>query len=239
MYTNYSDAYENYLMHHGVKGMRWGIRRMLPRFSSGHSGSGGKKKKWSMVKKLGVAAVAGAGLYAANRATGGRYGRAAVSQFAHLSSQLTSGAKSAYSKARPGINNAMNVARSGASRAGSAIQRGAGAAANAGRSAANSAGFRAKYYAYNAENAARSAGGAIRRGAGVAANAARSGASRAGSAVRSNINYDRNFYGNAARTAGGTIQRGVGSAVGAARSGINYVANTAQNAYNQVRRKRR
>lgn len=177
LYTNYSDAYENYLMHHGVKGMRWGIRRMLPRFSSGHSGSGGKKKKWSMVKKLGVAAVAGAGLYAANRATGGRYGRAAVSQFAHLSSQLTSGAKSAYSKARPGINNAMNVARSGAS--------------------------------------------------------------RAGSAVRSNINYDRNFYGNAARTAGGTIQRGVGSAVGAARSGINYVANTAQNAYNQVRRKRR
>ena len=29
MYTDYERVYSNYLMHHGVKGMRWGVKRML------------------------------------------------------------------------------------------------------------------------------------------------------------------------------------------------------------------
>ena len=29
MYTDYERLYSNYLMHHGVKGMRWGVKRML------------------------------------------------------------------------------------------------------------------------------------------------------------------------------------------------------------------
>ena len=29
MYTNYNSVYANYLMHHGVKGQKWGIRRTL------------------------------------------------------------------------------------------------------------------------------------------------------------------------------------------------------------------
>ena len=29
MYTNYNTVYANYLMHHGVKGQKWGVRRTL------------------------------------------------------------------------------------------------------------------------------------------------------------------------------------------------------------------
>lgn len=29
LYTDYEKVYTNYLMHHGVKGMRWGVKRML------------------------------------------------------------------------------------------------------------------------------------------------------------------------------------------------------------------
>ena len=29
MYTNYNSVYANYLMHHGVKGQKWGVRRTL------------------------------------------------------------------------------------------------------------------------------------------------------------------------------------------------------------------
>nr|DAR74548.1 MAG TPA: hypothetical protein [Caudoviricetes sp.] len=28
MYTDYERVYTNYLMHHGTKGMKWGIRKL-------------------------------------------------------------------------------------------------------------------------------------------------------------------------------------------------------------------
>lgn len=32
MYTDYERVYSNYLMHHGVKGMRWGVKRALKKY---------------------------------------------------------------------------------------------------------------------------------------------------------------------------------------------------------------
>lgn len=33
MYTDYERVYTNYLMHHGTKGMKWGVRRALKKYS--------------------------------------------------------------------------------------------------------------------------------------------------------------------------------------------------------------
>lgn len=34
MYTDYERVYTNYLMHHGTKGMKWGVRRALKKYGS-------------------------------------------------------------------------------------------------------------------------------------------------------------------------------------------------------------
>lgn len=34
MYTDYERVYANYLMHHGIKGMKWGVRRALKKYNA-------------------------------------------------------------------------------------------------------------------------------------------------------------------------------------------------------------
>lgn len=59
MYTDYERVYTNYLMHHGVKGMRWGVKRMLQkmgkRYDSDvrwHASTGDKKYNKAMSKAI-------------------------------------------------------------------------------------------------------------------------------------------------------------------------------------------
>lgn len=59
MYTDYERVYSNYLMHHGVKGMRWGVKRMLKkmgkRYDSDvgwHASTGDKKYDKAMSKSI-------------------------------------------------------------------------------------------------------------------------------------------------------------------------------------------
>lgn len=59
MYTDYERVYTNYLMHHGVKGMRWGVKRMLrkmgKRYDSDirwHASTGDKKYNKAMSKSI-------------------------------------------------------------------------------------------------------------------------------------------------------------------------------------------
>lgn len=59
MYTDYERVYTNYLMHHGVKGMRWGVKRMLQkmgkRYDSDvryHATTGDKKYNKAMSKAI-------------------------------------------------------------------------------------------------------------------------------------------------------------------------------------------
>ena len=59
MYTDYERVYSNYLMHHGVKGMRWGVKRMLQKMGkrydsdvSWHASTGDKKYNKAMSKAI-------------------------------------------------------------------------------------------------------------------------------------------------------------------------------------------
>ena len=59
MYTDYERVYTNHLMHHGVKGMRWGVKRMLQkmgkRYDSDvrwHASTGDKKYNKAMSKAI-------------------------------------------------------------------------------------------------------------------------------------------------------------------------------------------
>ena len=59
LYTDYERVYSNYLMHHGVKGMRWGVKRMLQkmgkRYDSDvrwHASTGDKKYNKAMSKSI-------------------------------------------------------------------------------------------------------------------------------------------------------------------------------------------
>lgn len=38
MYADYERVYTNYLMHHGTKGMKWGVRKVLKKYNSGYNG---------------------------------------------------------------------------------------------------------------------------------------------------------------------------------------------------------
>lgn len=60
MYTDYDRVYTNYLMHHGVKGMRWGVKRMLQkmgkRYDSDYSHYGHDlDKKYGKAMQKGIA----------------------------------------------------------------------------------------------------------------------------------------------------------------------------------------
>lgn len=59
MYSDYERVYTNYLMHHGIKGMRWGVKRMLQKMGKRydtdvrwHSMTGDKKYNKAMSKAI-------------------------------------------------------------------------------------------------------------------------------------------------------------------------------------------
>lgn len=171
------------LAHHGVKGMKWGVRKQ--RTASGGAGSTKKRKGLSRKQKaaiagvLGTAAAAGAGYYLHKSGKGkqlaglAKKGGASAKKYAQGKGRNL-GAKAAASKLK----------YSKAGKYAEATRLAANAAAFKTGHAARSAGFRAKQGAWKVGNKARRAAtggvGGVKSAAGMAA---RSAKSKAGSAA--------------------------------------------------------
>lgn len=184
------------LAHHGVKGMRWGVRKQRP---SGGAGSSKKRKGLSRKQKaaiagvLGTAAAAGAGYYLHKSGNGKKIAALAKKQGA-AAKKFTQGksrnlgaqarVKTAQSKrfARAQSANLKGAAdklkQTKAGKYAEATRLGANAAKFKAGAAARSAGYKAKNQAWKAGNSARNAakGGAsgAKSAAGSAARAAKS-----------------------------------------------------------------
>lgn len=141
------------LAHHGVKGMRWGVRKQRP---SGGAGPSKKRKGLSRKQKaaiagvLGTAAAVGAGYYLHKSGNGKKLAGLAKKH---------GGAAKAYARGYGKV--AAGGAKGAASRAGSAFKGGAAKAGSYARSAASSA----KSGAGKAKTSARNASYSAQRGA--------------------------------------------------------------------------
>lgn len=177
------------LAHHGVKGMRWGVRKQRP---SGGAGPSKKRKGLSRKQKaaiagvLGTAAAVGAGYYL-HKSGNGKKQVAAAKKFAqgkgrNLGAQAR--VKTAQSKrfAKAQSANVKGAAeklkQTKAGKYAEATRLGTNAAKFKAGAAARSAGYKAKNQAWKAGNSARNAakGGAsgVKSAAGSAARAAKS-----------------------------------------------------------------
>lgn len=177
------------LAHHGVKGMRWGVRKQRP---SGGAGPSKKRKGLSRNQKraiagaLGLAAGVGAGIYLKKSGNGKKQG-AAAKKFAQGKGRNL-GAQARVKKAQAKrFAKAQSATAKGAAeklkttKAGKyaeATRLGANAAKFKAGAAARSAGYKAKNQAWKAGNSARNAakGGVsgVKSAAGSAARAAKS-----------------------------------------------------------------
>lgn len=178
------------LAHHGVKGMKWGVRKQ--RAASGGAGSTKKRKGLSRKQKaaiagvLGTAAAAGAGYYLHKSGKGKKI--AALAKKAAQGKGRNLGAQARVKKAQ-----AKRFARAQSANAKSAAEKlkttKAGKYAEATRLAANAAafktgnavkgaGYKAKNQAWKAGNKARKAAeggvGGVKSAAGMAARSAKS-----------------------------------------------------------------
>lgn len=141
------------LAHHGVKGMRWGVRKQRP---SGGAGPSKKRKGLSRNQKraiagaLGLAAGVGTGIYLQKSGNGKKIAALAKKQGA---------AAKTYARGYGKV--AAGGAKGAASRAGSAFKGGAAKAGTYARSAASSA----KSGAGKAKTSARNASYSAQRGA--------------------------------------------------------------------------
>lgn len=184
------------LAHHGVKGMRWGVRKQRP---SGGAGPAKKRKGLSRKQKaaiagvLGTAAAVGGGYYLHKSSNGKKIAALAKKQGA-AAKKFTQGkgrnlgAKARVKKAQAKrFAKAQSVNVKGAAeklkttKAGKyaeATRLGANAAKFKAGAAARSAGFKAKNQAWKAGNTARKAAkggaGGVKSAAGSAARAAKS-----------------------------------------------------------------
>lgn len=168
------------LAHHGVKGMRWGVRKQRP---SGGAGPSKKRKRLSRNQKraiagaLGLAAGVGTGIYLQKSGNGKKLAGlakkqgAAAKKFAqgkgrNLGAQAR--VKNAQSKrfAKAQSANLKGVAdklkQTKAGKYAEATRLGANAAKFKAGAAARSAGYKAKNQAWKAGNTARKAGSAAR-----------------------------------------------------------------------------
>lgn len=197
------------LAHHGVKGMKWGVRKQ--RAASGGAGSTKKRKGLSRKQKaaitgvLGTAAAAGAGYYLHKSGKGkqlaglAKKGGASAKKYAqgkgrNLGAQAR--VKTAQAKAA-----ASKLKYSKAGKYAEATRLAANAAAFKTGHAARSAGFRAKQGARKVGNKARRAAtGGVSGAKSAAGMAARSAKSKAGAAA------------SAARAAAGSAKSKVGAA---------------------------
>lgn len=177
------------LAHHGVKGMRWGVRKQRP---SGGAGPSKKRKGLSRKQKaaiagvLGTAAAAGAGYYLHKSGNGKKIAAlakkqgGAAKQFAQGKGRNL-GAQGRVKKAqakRFAKGAAEKLKNTQAGKYAEATRLGANAARFKATTAARSAGYKAKNQAWKAGNSARNAakGGAsgVKSAAGSAARAAKS-----------------------------------------------------------------
>ena len=184
------------LAHHGVKGMRWGVRKQSP---SGGAGPAKKRKGLSRKQKaaiagvLGTAAAVGGGYYLHKSGNGKKIAALAKKQGA-AAKKFTQGkgrnlgaqarVKKAQAKrfAKGAADNAKGAAEklktTKAGKYAEATRLGANAAKFKAGAAARSAGYKAKNQAWKAGNTARNAakGGAsgVKSAAGSAARAAKS-----------------------------------------------------------------
>nr|DAP36170.1 MAG TPA: hypothetical protein [Caudoviricetes sp.] len=195
------------LAHHGVKGMKWGVRKQ--RAASGGAGSTKKRKGLSRKQKaaiagvLGTAAAAGAGYYLHKSGKGKKIAAlakkhgASAKDFAkgkgrNLGAQARVKTAQAKRQARAFGKDAKTAASklkySKAGKYAEATRLAANAAAFKTGNAARSAGFRAKQGAWKVGNKARRAatGGVsgAKSAAGMAARSAKSKAGAAASAAR-------------------------------------------------------
>lgn len=185
------------LAHHGVKGMRWGVRKQRP---SGGAGPSKKRKGLSRKQKaaiagvLGTAAAVGGGYYLHKSGNGKKIAALAKKQGA--AAKAAAGAtKSATSRAGSAAKGAASSAKSSARRAKAYAKLAAGYGKRAGgtlgemgRVTAGTAGFKAKMTAkklkYGTQRKAWKAGNQARNAAKKAASTARGGAGGIKSAVK-------------------------------------------------------
>lgn len=184
------------LAHHGVKGMRWGVRKQRP---SGGAGPSKKRKGLSRNQKraiagaLGLAAGVGTGIYLQKSGNGKKLAGLAKSQGAaakkfakgkgrNLGAQVRVKKAQAKRFAKAQSANAKGAAEklknTKAGKYAEATRLGANAARFKATTAARSAGYKAKNQAWKAGNSARNAakGGSsgVKSAAGSAARAAKS-----------------------------------------------------------------
>lgn len=191
------------LAHHGVKGMKWGVRKQ--RAASGGTGSTKKRKGLSRKQKaaiagvLGTAAAAGAGYYLHKSGNGKKIAALAKKHGASAKDFAKGKGRNLGAQARAKSAQAKRFAKAQSANAKSAAEKlkttKAGKYAEATRLAANaaafktghaarSAGFRAKQGAWKVGNKARrTAAGGVGGVKSAAGMAARSAKSKAGSAA--------------------------------------------------------
>lgn len=230
------------LAHHGVKGMKWGVRKQRP---SGGAGSSKKRKGLSRKQKaaiagvLGTAAAVGAGYYLHKSGNGKKIAAAARKHGASATDFAKGKGRNLGAQAR--------VKRAQAKRQARALGKDAKAY---GRGYGKVAAGSAKGAASRLGSAAKSAGGtakAYARGYGkVAVGGAKGAASRAGAAALKGA--DRSYF--AGKKAVQTTRKYAknkavraavaGAAVGgAANAGMRVAANRAINGGGKKRRRRR
>lgn len=184
------------LAHHGVKGMRWGVRKQRP---SGGAGPSKKRKGLSRNQKraiagaLGLAAGVGAGIYLQKSGNGKKLAGLAKKQGAAAKKFAQGKGRNLGAQARVKKAQAKRFAKAQSANAKGAAEKlkttkagkyteaarlGANAAKFKAGAAARSAGYKAKNQAWKATNSARNAakGGAsgVKSAAGSAARAAKS-----------------------------------------------------------------
>lgn len=190
------------LAHHGVKGMKWGVRKQRP---SGGAGSSRKKRKGLSRKQkaaiagvLGTTAAAGAGYYL-HKSGNGKKIASVAKKYGAASKKFTSAAKNKASSAGGFAKSAASSVKSSARKAKSSAERSAKLAGRHGKKAgktlgemgrltAGTAAFKAKMTAknvkYGAQRKAWKAGNQARNAAKKAASTARGGAGGIKSAVK-------------------------------------------------------
>lgn len=184
------------LAHHGVKGMKWGVRKQ--RAASGGAGSTKKRKGLSRKQKaaiagvLGTAAAAGAGYYLHKSGKGKKIAALAKKHGASAKDFAKGKGRNLGAQARVKQAQAKRFAKGAAeklktTKAGKyaeATRLAANAAAFKTGTAVKGAGYKAKNQAWKAGNKARKAAeGGVKSAAGMAARSAKSAAGAAKSKV--------------------------------------------------------
>lgn len=225
------------LAHHGVKGMKWGVRKQ--RAASGGAGSTKKRKGLSRKQKaaiagvLGTAAAAGAGYYLHKSGKGKKIAALAKKHGASAKDFAKGKGRNLGAQARAKSAQAKRFAKAQSANAKSAAEKlkttKAGKYAEATRLAANaaafktghaarSAGFRAKQGAWKVGNKARrtAAGGVggVKSAAGMAARSAKSKAGSAAGKAASAAKSAASKASRAAKSPGTSAKKATGKEVG-------------------------